>query len=339
MDDRWLSVDEVSEYLGVSKDTVYTWISARRMPAHRVGRLWKFKRDEVDGWVKSGGAADRHGIEPERNERSMTAGQLQSKSKGADAAVVPGLTPSAPYSSRLSARSALFPELHQLLDGESDALSSAEYRRRVVEENRLAKPSKAAREKLWKELKVRYRLDAEDPLFAAFWTEWQRCTSEPERNLTAYVFFALNDRLVTDLGVELLYPLLRRAPADVRLADVLAFIERAYRSHPEARAWSKETRVAVAQKYTASIRDFGLARGTIRKTSIRPALYGAPVRFIVRALRLAGVAPLDIVQAPAFKLLCLDTTEVIDALGEMNRIGALRFRMQGDVVELDVKAA
>ena len=29
------------------------------MPAHRVGRLWKFKRDEVDGWVKSGGAADR----------------------------------------------------------------------------------------------------------------------------------------------------------------------------------------------------------------------------------------------------------------------------------------
>ena len=59
MDDRWLSVDEMSEYLGVSKDTVYTWISAKAMPAHRVGRLWKFKRDEVDDWVKSGGAADR----------------------------------------------------------------------------------------------------------------------------------------------------------------------------------------------------------------------------------------------------------------------------------------
>ena len=53
----------------------------------------------------------------------------------------------------------------------------------------------------------------------------------------------------------------------------------------------------------------------------------------------AGIAPLDIVQAPAFKLLCLDTTEVIDALGEMNRVGALRFRMQGDVVELDVRGA
>lgn len=59
MDDRWLSVDDISEYLGVSKDTVYTWISAKGLPAHRVGRLWKFKREDVDEWVKSGGAADR----------------------------------------------------------------------------------------------------------------------------------------------------------------------------------------------------------------------------------------------------------------------------------------
>jgi excisionase family DNA binding protein len=59
MSDRWLSVDEISDYVGVSKDTVYGWISARGMPAHRVGRLWKFKREEVDDWVKSGGAADR----------------------------------------------------------------------------------------------------------------------------------------------------------------------------------------------------------------------------------------------------------------------------------------
>jgi len=268
----------------------------------------------------------------------MTARPPQPKTNGVHATVA-GLDSGASYSSRLSARSALYTEFHQLLDAEDHALSSAEYRWRVVDDNRLAKPSMAARAKLWKELKARYRLDAEDPLFAAFWAEWQRCTSEAERSLTAYVFFALNDRLVADLGTNWLYPLLRRAPADVRLADVVAFIERAFRAHPEARAWSEETRLAVAQKYTASIRDFGLARGTVRKTSIRPALYGAPVRLLVRALRLAGVAPFDIVQAPAFKLLCLDTTEVIDALGEMNRVGALRFRMQGDVVELDVRVA
>jgi excisionase family DNA binding protein len=57
IEDRWLSVDEISKYLGVSIDTVYRWIDKHRMPAHRMGRLWKFKRDEVDGWVKAGGAA------------------------------------------------------------------------------------------------------------------------------------------------------------------------------------------------------------------------------------------------------------------------------------------
>lgn len=56
MEDRWLSVEEMSKYLGVSSDTVYRWIDRHSMPAHRMGRLWKFKKDEVDEWVKSGGA-------------------------------------------------------------------------------------------------------------------------------------------------------------------------------------------------------------------------------------------------------------------------------------------
>lgn len=57
MEDRWLSVDEIAAYLGIKRDTVYKWISEKRMPAHRMGRLWKFRKEDVDGWVKSGGAA------------------------------------------------------------------------------------------------------------------------------------------------------------------------------------------------------------------------------------------------------------------------------------------
>jgi excisionase family DNA binding protein len=57
MEDRWLSVDEIGEYLGIKRDTVYAWISKKSLPAHRMGRLWKLKKDEVDAWVKAGGAA------------------------------------------------------------------------------------------------------------------------------------------------------------------------------------------------------------------------------------------------------------------------------------------
>jgi excisionase family DNA binding protein len=56
MEDRWLSVDEIVAYLGVSRDTIYAWIAERGLPAHRVGRLWKFKKDAVDAWIQSGGA-------------------------------------------------------------------------------------------------------------------------------------------------------------------------------------------------------------------------------------------------------------------------------------------
>lgn len=56
--DRWLSVEEIAKYLGVSHDTIYRWIDKRAMPASKVGRFWKFKRDEVDEWVRKGGAKD-----------------------------------------------------------------------------------------------------------------------------------------------------------------------------------------------------------------------------------------------------------------------------------------
>jgi excisionase family DNA binding protein len=59
IEDRWLSVDEICKYLGVSSDTVYRWIDRFSMPAHRMGRLWKFKKDEIDEWVKAGEAADK----------------------------------------------------------------------------------------------------------------------------------------------------------------------------------------------------------------------------------------------------------------------------------------
>lgn len=53
MDDRRRSVDEISVYLGVTRETLYEWLSEKKIPAHKVGRLWKFKKADVDVWVKA----------------------------------------------------------------------------------------------------------------------------------------------------------------------------------------------------------------------------------------------------------------------------------------------
>jgi len=67
--EKWSSMDIITDYLGVSRETVLQWIGNRNMPAHKVGRLWKFKISEVDNWIRSGGAADRAETEEvKRNE-------------------------------------------------------------------------------------------------------------------------------------------------------------------------------------------------------------------------------------------------------------------------------
>ena len=60
MAEPWLSADDIAAHLGVTKDTVYTWIAEKAMPAHKVGRLWKFQAREIDDWVRAGAAASDH---------------------------------------------------------------------------------------------------------------------------------------------------------------------------------------------------------------------------------------------------------------------------------------
>lgn len=252
--------------------------------------------------------------------------------------LIPALDPVAKYYSRLSARSALYTDLGLLLDGTPEPKKSSDYHALIIRKNKLARTSTSARKKIWKELKSRYLLDQNHPLFAAFWIEWIRCESEPERGQTAYILFALNDRLVADLGMKWLFSHIRRAPSEIRVQDVLNFIDRSKDEHPEVSKWSEETVKSVARHYMASIRDFGLAKGKVRKFTVRPALYASPIRLLITALQLSGVKPLYQIRSDIFRLAGLKGVEIIEALGELNRKGALRFKMQGDVVELDLKA-
>lgn len=57
MVEPWLFADDIAAHLGITKDTVYTWITEKAMPAHKVGHLWKFQASEIDDWVRTGAAA------------------------------------------------------------------------------------------------------------------------------------------------------------------------------------------------------------------------------------------------------------------------------------------
>ena len=57
-DDRWISIVDAANYLGVNKDSIRNWIKKDSgIPAHKIGKLWRFKKSELDEWIKSGKSA------------------------------------------------------------------------------------------------------------------------------------------------------------------------------------------------------------------------------------------------------------------------------------------
>jgi excisionase family DNA binding protein len=50
---QFLSPQELSAYIGLSLNTIYSWVSQKRIPYIKVSRLVKFNISEIDNWMKA----------------------------------------------------------------------------------------------------------------------------------------------------------------------------------------------------------------------------------------------------------------------------------------------
>ena len=50
--EKLMTLEEVADYLRLSKDTVYRMASAGKLPASKVGSQWRFRKDDVDRWLE-----------------------------------------------------------------------------------------------------------------------------------------------------------------------------------------------------------------------------------------------------------------------------------------------
>lgn len=67
--EQWVTAEQVASHLGVAKETIYRWRECKNLPAHKIGRLWKFQLSEVDEWVRNGGADQTKAQEQEPLDR------------------------------------------------------------------------------------------------------------------------------------------------------------------------------------------------------------------------------------------------------------------------------
>ncbi|MBR1857718.1 MAG: helix-turn-helix domain-containing protein [Lachnospiraceae bacterium] len=59
LQENYINLEEAAVYLGIKPATLRSWIKDpdNEVPAHKVGRMWKFKRSEIDEWINSGKSA------------------------------------------------------------------------------------------------------------------------------------------------------------------------------------------------------------------------------------------------------------------------------------------
>jgi len=47
-----MTLREASQYLGISPDTLYKYLSEKSIPAFKLGNRWRFKKDLLDRWME-----------------------------------------------------------------------------------------------------------------------------------------------------------------------------------------------------------------------------------------------------------------------------------------------
>lgn len=53
VEQRYLSLKELSVYLSLSPKTLYTWAEEGRIPSYKFGRVWRFDKEEIDHFLKT----------------------------------------------------------------------------------------------------------------------------------------------------------------------------------------------------------------------------------------------------------------------------------------------
>ena len=55
-----MDIREASEYLGVSRETLYKYVFEEKIPAFKLGNRWKFKKTLLDRWMETQSTPSNH---------------------------------------------------------------------------------------------------------------------------------------------------------------------------------------------------------------------------------------------------------------------------------------
>jgi len=54
MEQRYLTLSQAAIYTGFSPRTLYKWATDEKIPVQKIGRLWRFDKEELDEFMHKG---------------------------------------------------------------------------------------------------------------------------------------------------------------------------------------------------------------------------------------------------------------------------------------------
>jgi hypothetical protein len=242
-----------------------------------------------------------------------------------------------PYTARLAGAGALLDELEAVIDAAPPDASREGFRRLILDENAARKSTANARMWAWRRLKLRYLLDSPDlPEFGAFRSSHTAARTAEDRRIVVALMLARTDALFRDVTAEVVSRGLTSPGLVIPPESIRENVEA--KMHSAGLDWSAESLRSITNHLLSALADFRFIEGyRVRRTArIRPGV--ETVVFAVKLGRLEGLTDRANIDSRWFRFLGLDTEGAISALREATRAGALRFRMQADVVELVIDA-
>lgn len=233
---------------------------------------------------------------------------------------------------RLAAAGSRRAELEQVLAAAPTEAPLHVYRELVVADNIAGKASEVTRLKLFRQLRERYRLDSSSEEFRAFRWAIRLAPNAHDRGLACFLMMARSDRLFRDLSLQIVEHSTEGSVIDsMAVEDYLKSV-----LSGESTTWSADTIEHVRQHVLAALKDFGVLHGSQTKTRVAFRPGPVPVAFGAHLAKAEGNTGRQTLSSKWFRLLGLDEERAADGLRAAHRAGLLTFRMQADVVELEL---
>ena len=319
MNDRWLSVDEICRHLGVGRDTVYNWIAKKDLPAHKVGRLWKFSREEVDDWILGGREDSASGSE----RASGTSGSPRAEIRDT------GL-----YSSRNTSKSSLIVEAGLVIQVLRAGVGLEEARSQTLDGAILHQRSRNTRERVWDALHHRYFAHRVTWAIDAIKDAFSRGPHSPEFVSLLYFHYVLRDHLTYDIVTGEFWDKWLRGYVAVSREDILHFLDQASQEQPQIERWSQSSRDKLAGNILTALRDFGLLEGAAKKKLVKPPLPIGTAEQLLRVLTSEGIQGRDVVEHPVWRVFLCNEGDVADVLTRLSLDRRIQFERAGSTVIL-----